>query len=188
ANPVTNFGTSKYSKDSNYHTNMSSFHRVSEWLEEMQKEGVYDNTRIILVSDHGRSDTEEDIESDPELDAQISGEKYRGRGHFHPLLMVKDFNERGPLKTDMTFMTNGDVPSIVLNGLVKNPVNPFTNKSVALDTRDIKKDGLIVTCNDTHQAWLMKGLYTYPVKDDQWWRVKDSIFKASSWSRENIKE
>ncbi len=183
---VTNFGTSKFSNDPSYHTNMCSFHRVAEWLEELHKAGVYDNTRIILVSDHGRASTEEEIEADENLDNQIAGKKYTGRGHFHPLLMVKDFNSHGPLKTDMTFMTNGDVPSFALKGLVENPQNPFTQKPLPLDTTDLKKDGVIVTCNDTHQAWLMKNLYTFPIKDNQWWRVKDSIFKASSWSREDV--
>ena len=122
------------------------------------------------------------------LDEKIAGNKYRGRGHFHPLLMVKDFGAEGTLKEDMTFMTNGDVPSLALKGIVENPVNPFTNKAVPLDTTDLKKDGVVVTSSDVHQAWLMKDVYTYPVKNDQWWRVKDSIFKASSWSQENIKD
>ncbi len=183
---ITNYGTSKYAQEPSYHTNMCAMKRVAEWISLLHKEGIYDDTRIIIVSDHGNGPYEEEIEADLELDNQIAGEKYTGRGHFHPLLMVKDFNSRGPLKTDMTFMTNGDVPSIALKGLVAQPVNPFTQKAVPLDTNDLKKDGVVVTCNDTHQAWLMKNLYTFPIKDDQWWRVKDSIFKASSWSREDI--
>jgi hypothetical protein len=98
---------------------------------------------------------------------------------------VKDFNESGEFKEDMTFMTNGDVPSLALKNLIEKPVNPFTKKEIPLDTTEIKKDGVVVTPNDLHQAWLYKDWYTYPVRDDQWWRVKDSIFKASSWSREN---
>ena len=188
SNSITNYGTSKYANDASYHTNMCSFHRVAEWLETLHKEGVYDNTRIFIVSDHGRADTEEEIEADPELDRQIAGDKYQGRGHFHPLLMVKDFNSIGPLKTDMTFMTNGDVPSMAMKGIVENPVNPFTKKPVPLDTTSLKKDGVIVTCNDTHQAWLLKDLRTYPAKDNQWWRIKDSIFKASSWTQESVKD
>ena len=183
---ITNFGTSKYAQDPSYHTNMCAIKRVAEWISLLHKEGVYDNTRIIIVSDHGNGPYEEEIEPDLELDNQIAGEKYTGRGHFHPLLMVKDFNSRGPLKTDMTFMTNGDVPSIALKGIVEKPVNPFTKKPVPLDTTDLKKDGVVITCNDVHQAWLMKGMYTFPIKDNQWWRIKDSIFKASSWSREDI--
>lgn len=162
---------------------MAAFKRLASWIRFLKANGVYDNTRIILVSDHSRDTTEKCIEKDKALDDSIAGDNYKGRGHFHPLLMVKDFGATGKLKNDMTFMTNGDVPSIALKGLIENPVNPFTNKSVPLDTTEIKKDGVIVTSSDVHQAWLYKNLYTYPVRKDQWWRVKDSIFKASSWSR-----
>ena len=120
------------------------------------------------------------------LDEKIAGDRYTGRGHFHPLLMVKDFNQTGPLKTDGTFMTNGDVPSIALNGIVEAPVNPFTNKKIPLDTTSIKKDGVIISSSDVHQAWLMQGDYTFPVRKNQWWRVKDDVLKASSWTEANI--
>ena len=185
---VTNYGTSRFKNDESYHTNMAAFKRIVKWLSYLKENGVYDNTRIILVADHSRTTYEDCMEEDKALDEKIAGNKYRGRGHFHPLLMVKDFGAEGPLKEDMTFMTNGDVPSLALKGIVENPVNPFTNKAVPLDTTDLKKDGVVVTSSDVHQAWLMKDVYTYPVKNDQWWRVKDSIFKASSWSQENIND
>ena len=185
-NEVTDFGTSRFKKDESYHTNMAAFKRLAKWISYLKANDVYDNTRIILVADHGRATTEDCIEANKELDDQIAGDRYRGRGHFHPLLMMKDFASSGTLKEDMTFMTNGDVPSLALNGVIENPVNPFTKKPIPLDTTEIKKDGVVVSASDVHQAWLMKGDYTYPVRQDQWWRVKDNIFKASSWSREKI--
>ncbi|MBR4630663.1 MAG: YidC/Oxa1 family membrane protein insertase [Treponema sp.] len=185
---VTDFGTSAFKKDDSYHTNMAVFKRLAKWISYIKENGVYDNTRIIFVADHGRATTESVIEKDDELDNSVAGDNYRGRGHFHPLLMVKDFGASGSLKTDMTFMTNGDVPSLALNGIVENPVNPFTKKDVPLDTAELKKDGVVISASDVHQAWLMKDDYVYPVRNDQWWRVRDSIFKASSWSRENIEK
>jgi hypothetical protein len=32
----------------------------------------------------------------------------------------------------------------------------------------------------------MQGDYTFPVRKNQWWRVKDDVFKASSWTEANI--
>ena len=185
---VTDYGTSVFKKEEAYHTNMAAFKRIAKWIQYLKENGVYDNTRIILVADHGRATYETCIEEDKALDEQIAGDRYRGRGHFHPLLMVKDFDAAGELKKDMTFMTNGDVPSLALKGIVENPVNPFTGKSIPLDTTEIKKDGVIVTSSDVHQAWLYKDWYTYQVRKDQWWRVKDSIFKASSWSQEIVED
>lgn len=185
---VSDFGTSRFSEEEAYHTNMAAMKRLAKWISYLKDHGVYDNTRIILVADHGRATYEDCLERDDELDEKIAGDRYKGRGHFHPLLMMKDFEAEGTLKEDMTFMTNGDVPSLALRGIVKNPVNPFTNKALPLDTNEIKKDGVVVTSSDVHQAWLYKDWYTYKIRDDQWWRVKDSIFKASSWKRENIKD
>ena len=185
---VTEYGVSRFSKEAAYHTNMAAFKRLAKWITYLKENDVYDNTRIILVADHSRATYEDCLEKDDELDEKIAGDRYKGRGHFHPLLMVKDFGAEGTLKEDMTFMTNGDVPSLALNGLVGNPVNPFTGKVVPLDTTEIKKDGVVVTSSDVHQAWLYKDWYTYKIRSDQWWRVKDSIFKASSWSRENIED
>ncbi|MBR1536274.1 MAG: YidC/Oxa1 family membrane protein insertase [Treponema sp.] len=186
AKNVTDFGSSRFSNEEAYHTNIAAFKRVAKWLSYLKENGVYDNTRIIIVADHGRASTESCIEKDDALDEQIAGDRYKGRGHFHPLLMIKDFDAKGVIREDMTFMTNGDVPSLALKGIVENPENPFTGKKIPLDTTDIKKDGVIVTSSDVHQAWLYKDWYTYKIRDDQWWRVKDSIFKASSWKRENI--
>ncbi len=183
---VTDYGTSAFRKEEAYHTNMAAIKRVAKWLDYLRENGVYDNTRIIIAADHGRATTEKCIEKDDELDDLLAGDRYKGRGHFHPLLLVKDFNESGEFKEDMTFMTNGDVPSLALKNLIEKPVNPFTKKEIPLDTTEIKKDGVVVTPNDLHQAWLYKDWYTYPVRNDQWWRVKGSIFKASSWSREKI--
>lgn len=183
---VTDYGLSVFKNEESYHTNISALKRIAKWIQYLKENGVYDNTKIIFVSDHSRASTETCFESNEELDMSIAGDRYTGRGHFHPLLMVKDFNASGKLKKDMTFMTNGDVPSLALSGIIENPVNPFTKKAVPLDTTSIKKDGVLITSNDIHQAWLYKNLYTYPVRKDQWWNVKNDIFKASSWSRADV--
>ena len=185
---VTDWGTSTFKNNDAYHTNIAAFKRISKWISYLKENDVYDNTRIIFVADHSRATSEDCLEKDLELDEKIAGDNYRGRGHFHPLLMMKDFDSTGSLKNDMTFMTNGDVPSLALNGIVENPVNPFTNKEVPLDTTSIKKDGVVVTSSDIHQAWLYKDLKTYPVRSDQWWRIKNDIFKASSWTQESVSD
>ena len=50
------------------------------------------------------------------------------------LLMVKDFDSTGFLADD-TFMTNADTPVIAFDGLVENPVNPFTGKQLSSDAK-----------------------------------------------------
>ena len=49
--------------------------------------------------------------------------------------MVKDYNSTGFTSND-TFMTNADVPTIALKGIVNNPVNPYTGKPINSDPKD----------------------------------------------------
>ncbi|MBQ6398631.1 MAG: hypothetical protein IJI21_00765 [Clostridia bacterium] len=44
------------------------------------------------------------------------------------LLLVKDFNEKGPFRISGDFMTNADLPTLAFRGLVEAPVNPFTGE------------------------------------------------------------
>ena len=48
---------------------------------------------------------------------------------FMPLLMVKDFNSTG-FTVSEEFMTNADVPVIATEGLIENPLNPFTGNPI----------------------------------------------------------
>ena len=180
---VTDFGSSKYSSDGAYHTQMASFKMLARWFDYLKEKGAYDNTRIIIVSDHGATSVEEEFEEDRELDSRVHGNKYDGRGHYHCLLLYKDFNASGSLKTDNTFMTNADAPSLLLRGLSDYFENPFTKKEIPLDTRDFKKDGVFITSSDAHQP-LYNGTYKFSIKDTEWWHVKENIFKAKNWTQE----
>ena len=79
-------------------------------------------------------------------------------------------------------MTNADTPSLLLRGLVENPVNPYTNKPIPLDTTELKKEGVYISASDAHQP-PYNGKYTYSIKDNEWWLVKDNIFKAANWKQ-----
>ena len=97
-----------------YHVNMAAMLQLSNWFDYMRENGVYDNTRIILVSDHGRGLNQFDI--------KCGGKDME---YFLPLYMVKDFNSKG-FKVSDEFMTVGDTPAIATSGLINDPKNPFT--------------------------------------------------------------
>ena len=103
---------------SHYHVNMVTFLRLGEWFDYLRELGVYDNTRIIIVADHGRCLDQFDI--------KCNGEDME---FFMPLLMVKDFNSTG-FVVSKEFMTNADVPELATAGLIENPVNPFTGNPI----------------------------------------------------------
>ena len=103
-----------------YDVNMASLMQLGKWFDYMRENGVYDNTRIILVADHGRGlYLNEDYILDDGTDTEF----------FFPLLMVKDFNSKGFSFSD-EFMTTADVPTLATNGVIANPTNPFTGNAI----------------------------------------------------------
>ena len=107
-----------------YHANMATYLKLGEWFDYLRQQGVYDNTRIIIASDHGRG-----LGQFPyNLENGESSETYRA------LLLVKDFNATG-FTTDDTFMTNADVPTLAFQDTVEHPVNPFTKKEINSDAK-----------------------------------------------------
>ena len=113
-----------------YQVNMCAMLRIGEWLDYLKEQGVYDNTRIIIVSDHGKWLYHNDM-----FDLDGSGDDETDIESYYPLLMVKDFNSHG-FTTNEQFMTNGDVPVYALDGIVENPVNPFTGNPITNDAKE----------------------------------------------------
>jgi len=102
-----------------YHVNMAAMILLGNWFDYLRENGLYDNTRIILVSDHGTHNGLLDETDDLTTDID----------YYLPLLMVKDFNAKGFTTSD-AFMTNADVPTLSFEGLVESPVNPYTGNPI----------------------------------------------------------
>lgn len=154
-----------------YHTNMAAMLQLGKWFDYMRREGVYDNTRIILVSDHGRNMHSLD---DLILDdgASIS--------FVYPLLMVKDFDADGFTASDV-FMTNADVPSMATNGIIDHPVNPFTGKAINSDEKTAHDQYIIYNYPDYPEQWRLNvnnGNTFLPVN---WYSVHDNIWEKDNW-------
>ena len=106
-----------------YHVNMAAYLQLGQWFDYLREMGVYDNTRIILVSDHGRNLGQ--------FNVQCEGQDME---FFMPLLMVKDFNSTGFTVCE-DYMTNADTPYIATSGLIDDPVNPFTKNPITTDAK-----------------------------------------------------
>ncbi len=152
-----------------YHINMATYLQIGKWLDYLKECGVYDNTRIIIVSDHGRTLGQfDDLLVSEELDVQ----------GYHPILLVKDFNA-GEFSISQEFMTNGDVPLLALEGLVENPVNPFTGNSID-DTA--KKEGrLYIT---TAENYDQNPENTIDMTGGVWYTITgENIFDKNNWKK-----
>ncbi|MCK5808225.1 YidC/Oxa1 family membrane protein insertase [bacterium] len=124
---LDSFGGDVYALQHLY-TDAAVLNLITKWFDWMKQECVYDNTRIILVSDHGRW-----VHS-PSFDRQKLPFSKVKKGNmpttFNNLVMVKDFNQRGIMQVDSTFMTTADIPHIALEGIIQGE-NPYTGNPIA---------------------------------------------------------
>lgn len=109
---------------SHYHINAASLMQLGNWFDFLREQGVYDNTRIIIVSDHGR-----DLFLVPGEASDMHDITF-----YQPMLLVKDFDTHG-FTISEEFMTNADVPTLAVEGLIENPVNPFTGNPINSDAK-----------------------------------------------------
>ena len=112
-----------------YHTFAAGMVMMSKWLDYLKQEGVYDNTRIIIVSDHGYYGLKDASKSD-----------FFNRVIFpvNPILLVKDFNSNEELKlNNFEPMTNADAPILAIKNIIDNPKNPFTGASLNMDDKKL---------------------------------------------------
>jgi YidC/Oxa1 family membrane protein insertase len=165
---VTNKGTSPLSNDARFHMMTASFLLLGKWFERLKEQNAYDNTRIILVADHGRG-----YANFPGNIGLPNGESLQS---YNPLLMVKDFNEKAGIEKSDTFMTNGDTPLLALDGIIDNPINPFTGIPLQAD----KDDGIAITTIGALSTY-RHGKNTYNIRKNQWMYVKDNIFDPENW-------
>ena len=158
-----------------YQVNMACLLKLGEWFDFMKKHNVWDNTRIIIVSDHGRSNGgtkglgywDYMIMKNPEVDVSA----------VNPLLLIKDFDSN-EFTTSNEFMTNADVPVEAVAGITDSPVNPFTNKKLTSEEKN--KHPQLITFSHQTDATELTG-NSFDTSDGQWLSVHDNIFDESNW-------
>ncbi len=154
-----------------YHVNMATMLLLGDWFDYLREQGVYDNTRIIIVSDHGRPTCQ--------LDELLLDEEYvqvKDATLYYPLLLVKDFNSEGFTTSD-EFMTNGDVPTMATAGLIENPTNPFTGKAINNDAKYAGEQYVFMSLD-----WEVEFNNGNQFKPGTWYKVKDNIWEKENWT------
>ena len=155
-----------------YQVDMAALRQLGYWFDYMREMGVYDNTRIVIASDHGcRMRLVDDLMFD-EGEGEASVLDVQG---FNCLLMVKDFGSEG-FRTDGTLMTTADVPSLALQDVVDDAVNPFTGNPVAGDNP--KSAPLHVFYSTDWDTAVNNGNTFLP---GYWFSVHDDIYNRDSW-------
>ena len=165
---VTNYGNSRFSKEVWYHVNAAAINKLSDFFTFLKNNNVYDNTRIILVSDHAVFYASFLISTTlPFIIEQ-----------FNPILFFKDFNINGGMKTDMTFMSNADVVSMAVKGIIDKPINPFTGNEVSAERKNSPLLILIQRVqNKNENEVILNSQNTYYIHKD--------IFDEKNWRKVN---
>ena len=152
-----------------YHVNMAALLRMGEWFDYLRAQGVYDNTRIIITSDHGRNQELSD-------DYLFGTAGYEDISYFNPIMLVKDFGET-EFKTDDRFMTNADCPVLAFKDLIEDPVNPFTGNKVDDSAKYAEEHHVHYTFywqpDKNNGGTFAKGV---------WFSVKGNILDKNNWT------
>ena len=158
-----------YLSYAHYQCAMSACIILGQWFDYLRDNDLYDNTRIIIVSDHGYSFHQFDDLDLPDLG--YDGEQ------LNPVLLVKDFDAAG-FTVNYDFMTNADTPSLALQGIVESPENPFTGNPIDMSPKEqdqyiyVSGSGSVLENNGTQ----------FVEEDRRWYTVHDNIFDKDNWS------
>lgn len=152
---------------SHYQINTLTYRLLGQWFDYLRENDVYDNTRIIVVSDHGR---------DMQVFDEDSGDlRMYNTEIYRPIMLVKDFNAKG-YKVSTEFMTNADVPALSMEGIVKDPTNPFTGNPI--DTEGKEGIQYIFLSND----WDVGQNNGTQYFAGPWASVSGNVWEKSSWT------
>ena len=152
-------------QNTSYCANMAVYIQLGKWFDYLRENDCYDNTRIILVSDHGRNVHIPDKIGNSKVESEF----------FMPVLMVKDFDSHGFTVSD-EFMTNADVNTLATDDLIDNPTNPFTGNPINSDAKNAEKLTVFYSdkCNleDNHGNTFVPG---------KWFTVHDNPYDLNNW-------
>ena len=153
----------KYGKYSYQHfdTELCALTYLAYYIQWLKDEGIYDNTQILIVSDHAGDDSI----NTPKLSPRTIG--------ADTIFLFKDFKERGNLKIDSRLMANYDIASIFCenlpNGCPNVPPNILKNYPQDREIIHARPDDDF----NRHKPnlWLIDGAY----------KVRGNIYDPKNW-------
>ena len=152
-----------------YQINMAALLQLGKWFDYMRENGVYDNTRIIIVSDHGYTTGQFSplVLKKKKLLDEI--------GYYYPLLLVKDFGSKD-FKISDEFMTNADVPYLASKGVVSSSVNPFTGKEISCVAKYSAPQYVL-----SSEEWSIDKINGNTFAPGNWYAVEKDIWNEDNW-------
>lgn len=167
--PAPDCAYDEVTKTSGWHVNVAALIQVGKLLNTLKENNAYDNTRIIIVADHG---------------SEIPMKAFQGFSdakacNLNPLLLVKDFNASGSYITDNTLLTNAETVNFATMNLNLSSTNPLTGKEFS---SMYGAHEIMVTRSGNWNIDSMRNNTQFPELDPI--IVKDNIFNPDNWREE----
>ena len=151
-----------------FYANIASINCMTNFISYLKENDIYDNTKIIIVSDHGAG-----------VNTTSTNKNINFINPYNALLMYKDFNSKGEIKIETNFMTIADTPYLATKH-IPNIQNPFNNKLI---TNDYKNKGVyLIRIN----SWRPEGQFSNRYDFNEYYNVKDNIFDINNWKKFQI--
>ena len=157
-----------------YTESVCALKEVGALLAWMKDKGIYDVTKIVLVSDHGWWVENPMFPSDF-VKTVPEGYQYRAAvGLLQSLLLVKDFGAKGSLSRSDMFVSTPDVPSLVCSTIV-------TCRDVPPDPTKNNVGERTLTFNITEPVLRGEKFNKFDIIET--YEVTSNIFDARNWKR-----
>ena len=151
-----------------FYVNVASINCMTNFINYLKENDIYDNTKIIIVSDHAIG-----------VNTTSTNKNINFINSYNALLMYKDFNARGEIKIETNFMTIADMPYLATKH-IPNIKNPFNNNLI---TNDYKNNGVYLINVNT---WKSEGQFSNRYNFNVYYHVKDNIFDINNWKKFQI--
>ena len=170
---LPNLGKSVIKDDVSFKIHLLAMHKLGLFFDYLRKNEVYDNTRIIIVSDHGKN---------------IDNSDFQNKMPYSRLtatLLFKDFNCNDELKYDYSFMTNADAPYLATKNITSK-LHPFTNLPLQVSN---KKEYLYIANPGRTESTRNRYNYKFNINDDEWMTLipqnngEYNIYNLSTWKK-----
>jgi len=153
-----------------YENNQWGISKVAEWIEWMKRKNVYDNTKIIILSDHGIRDTEINdtvMIENPFIPTEPENVSLKEALYFTPLMMVKDYNAKGDLDEDWRFLSNADTYSIAFDENDPTKADPPFERELEV----------------FKVSWKIKAHKDFKIPIISKYRIKENVYEFKNWKK-----
>ena len=154
-----------------YYANAAAINNIAAFINFLKDNDVYDNTKIIIVSDHSL-----DVKTDFYVDNDIEF-----MSAYNALLMFKDFNSTNEFIISSNFMTVADVPYISTIHLPKQ-INPFTDNIIKHDYKNGELKPILL------EEWQPNRQLKNGFNFTKYYTVKGNIFDKNNWKLNTLQK